>query len=133
MGRVRNAELSRYFILVAWFILFLCGCFMVRSGVLGSEPEYLLVWFWGSLEGVEILLRWAFVLSIDIAIHLFFLFLWCTFTHVLSLIFHLSSRMDSDSEKDGPESEEEMQDLYPLEGKYKDEADKRESVELALF
>ena len=41
--------------------------------------------------------------------------------------------MDSDSEKDGPESEEEMLDLYPLEGKYKDEADKRESVVLALF
>jgi len=41
--------------------------------------------------------------------------------------------MDSDSEKDGPESEEEMIDLYPLEGKYKDEADKRESVELTRF
>lgn len=33
--------------------------------------------------------------------------------------------MDSDSERSA-ESEEEMPDPYPLEGKYKDEADKRE-------
>jgi hypothetical protein len=40
--------------------------------------------------------------------------------------------MDSDSDKEAVESEEETQDPYPLEGKYKDEADKRESVNLSL-
>jgi hypothetical protein len=40
--------------------------------------------------------------------------------------------MDSDSDKEAVESEEETQDPYPLEGKYKDEADKRESVNLFI-
>ena len=105
-----------------WFL----HCSLWGLGVQSS------IYLLAGLELVRDPLELGICLSIDIAIHLFFLFLWCTFTHVLSLIFHLSSRMDSDSEKDGPESEEEMQDLYPLEGKYKDEADKRESVVLAL-
>lgn len=41
--------------------------------------------------------------------------------------------MDSDSDKGEVESEGETQDPYPLEGKYKDEADKRESVNLPLL
>ena len=35
------------------------------------------------------------------------------------------SRIDLDSDRE-VESEEDMQDPYPLEGKYKDESDKRE-------
>jgi len=35
-------------------------------------------------------------------------------------------RMDIDSDRDPVESEEEMEDPYPYEGKYKDETDKRE-------
>lgn len=38
--------------------------------------------------------------------------------------------MDSDSDND-VESEDDMQDPYPLEGKYRDEADKRECVDSA--
>jgi RNA polymerase-associated protein RTF1 len=34
--------------------------------------------------------------------------------------------MDIDSDRDPVESEEEMEDPYPLDGKYKDETDKRE-------
>jgi len=34
--------------------------------------------------------------------------------------------MDSDSDREPLESEEEMEDPYPLEGRYRDEADKRE-------
>jgi len=34
--------------------------------------------------------------------------------------------MDTDSDREPLESEEEMEDPYPLEGRYKDEADKRE-------
>ncbi|KAH9474656.1 RNA polymerase-associated protein [Psilocybe cubensis] len=41
-------------------------------------------------------------------------------------------RMDSDSEND-VESEDDMQDPYPLEGKYKDEADKRELLAMTEF
>ena len=34
--------------------------------------------------------------------------------------------MEIESEKEPIESEDEGEDLYPLEGKYKDEADRRE-------
>ena len=136
MGRVRNAELSRYLYFGALVILFfLCVCVVASSFALefgGLEPPHAVHCkdFCGVWDPFEI----GVCLSIDIAICFFSpCFLWCTFTHVLSSLFHLSSRMDSDSEKDGPESEEDMQDLYPLEGKYKDEADKRESVVPALI
>lgn len=48
------------------------------------------------------------------------------------LISFLYRRIDSDSEND-VESEDDMQDPYPLEGKYKDEADKRECVHFTGF
>ena len=43
-------------------------------------------------------------------------------THTLTF----SSHLDSDSDRQPIESEEDMEDPYPLEGKYKDDADKRE-------
>ncbi|CAA7268808.1 unnamed protein product [Cyclocybe aegerita] len=41
--------------------------------------------------------------------------------------------VDSDSEKESFESEEEMQDPFPLEGKYRDEQDKRELLSMTEF
>ena len=41
-------------------------------------------------------------------------------------LLHLFRRMDSDSDRDVVESEEDADDPYPLEGKYKDEQDRRE-------
>ncbi|KAF8960863.1 hypothetical protein BDZ97DRAFT_1273077 [Flammula alnicola] len=44
-----------------------------------------------------------------------------------------AERMDTDSDKGDAESEEEMEDPYPLEGKYRDEADKRELLAMTEF
>ena len=41
--------------------------------------------------------------------------------------------METDSGEDGPESEEEDSDPYPLEGKYADEADRQRSVALSAL
>jgi RNA polymerase-associated protein RTF1 len=48
----------------------------------------------------------------------------------LLLISFLLRRMEFDSEKEPIESEEDEGDPYPLEGKYKDEVDRREWVSL---
>ena len=42
------------------------------------------------------------------------------------LLIHGPRRMEFESEKEPIESEDEGEDLYPLEGKYKDEVDRRE-------